>query len=57
MMWAKHLECVGETRNALKILVGKLEGNRPIGRPRCRWEDNNNMDPQRNMVGLWIGYI
>jgi hypothetical protein len=27
-------------RNALKILVGKLDGKRPLGRPRCRWEDN-----------------
>jgi hypothetical protein len=30
---------MGENRNAYKILVGKPEGNRPLGRPRCRWVD------------------
>jgi hypothetical protein len=33
-----------EKRNAYRILVGKLEGKRPLGRPRCRWEDNIKMD-------------
>jgi hypothetical protein len=31
---------MGETRNAYKILVGKPEGKRPLGRPRSRWVDN-----------------
>jgi hypothetical protein len=31
-------------KNAYKILVGKLEGKRPLGRPKCRWEDNIRMD-------------
>jgi hypothetical protein len=30
---------MGETRNTYRILVGKPEGNRPIGRPNCRWVD------------------
>jgi hypothetical protein len=34
----------GEKRSAYRILVGKSEGNRPIGRPRLRWEDNVKMD-------------
>jgi hypothetical protein len=34
---SKHL---GEKRNAYRILVGKPEGKRPLGRPRRRWEDN-----------------
>jgi hypothetical protein len=34
----------GKKRNALKILVGMLDGKRPLGSPRCRWEDNINMD-------------
>jgi hypothetical protein len=33
-----------ETRNAYRILVGKPEGERPLGRPRCRWVDNINID-------------
>jgi hypothetical protein len=31
-------------RNAYKVLVGKPEGERPVGRPRCRWEDNIRID-------------
>jgi hypothetical protein len=34
----------GEKRNAYRILVGKPEGKRPLGRPRRRWEDNKRMD-------------
>jgi hypothetical protein len=34
----------GEKRNAYRILVGMPEGNRPLGRPRCRWVDNIKMD-------------
>jgi hypothetical protein len=30
----------GEVRNAKKVLVGKLEGKRPLGRPKHRWKDN-----------------
>jgi hypothetical protein len=35
---------MGATRNAYRILVGKPEGKRPLGRPRRRWVDNNKMD-------------
>jgi hypothetical protein len=34
----------GDKRNAYRILMGKPEGNRPLGRPRRRWEDNIKMD-------------
>ena len=34
----------GERRGAYKVLVGKPEGKRPLGNPRCRWEDNIKMD-------------
>jgi hypothetical protein len=34
----------GEKRNSYRLLVGKPEEKRPLGRPRCRWEDNIRMD-------------
>jgi hypothetical protein len=40
MRWAGYVVYMGEMRNAYSILVGKPEGKRPLGRPRCRWEDN-----------------
>jgi hypothetical protein len=44
MRWAEHVACMGEVRGAYNILVGRPEGRRPLGRPRCRWEDNIKMD-------------
>jgi hypothetical protein len=44
MRWAGHVAQMGEKRNAYRILVGKPEGKRPLGRPRCRWVDNIKMD-------------
>jgi hypothetical protein len=44
MRWAGHVACMGEERNAYRILVRKPEGRRPLGRPRCRWVDNIKMD-------------
>jgi hypothetical protein len=35
---------MGEKRNAYRLLVGKPEGKRPLGRPRCMWVDNIRMD-------------
>jgi hypothetical protein len=35
---------MGEMRNAYRLLVGKPEGKRPLGRPRCKWVDNIRMD-------------
>jgi hypothetical protein len=35
---------MGENRDAYRILVGRGEERRPLGRPRCRWEDNIKMD-------------
>jgi hypothetical protein len=40
MRWAGNVELMGEKMNAYRILVGKLEGKRPLGRPRHRWKDN-----------------
>jgi len=37
MRWVGHVAQMGQMRNAYNILVGKPEGKRPLGRPRCRW--------------------
>jgi len=46
MRWAGHVARMGEDRGVHRVLVGKPEGKRPLGRPRCRWEDNIRMDFQ-----------
>jgi hypothetical protein len=46
---------MGEKRGVHRVLVGKLEGKRPLGRPRSRWEDNINMDLQEVGYGAWTG--
>jgi hypothetical protein len=38
---------MGEGRDVYRVLVGKPEGKRPLGRTRHRWEDNIKMDPQK----------
>jgi hypothetical protein len=42
--WAGHVARVGEGRKVYRVMVGKPEGNRPLGRPRRRWEDRVKMD-------------
>jgi len=44
MRWAGHVARMREGRGVNRILVGKPEGKRPLGRSRRRWEDNINMD-------------
>ena len=51
MRWAGHVAHMWEVRGAYRVLVGKPEGKRPLGRPRHRWEDNIKMDLQE--VGCW----
>ena len=46
MTCAGHVAHMGESRGMYKVLVGKHEGRRPLGRSRCRWEDNVKMDFQ-----------
>jgi len=43
MRWAGHVARMGEGRGVHRVLVGKPEGKRPLGRPRHRWEDNIKM--------------
>jgi hypothetical protein len=56
MRWVGHVACVNE-RGVYRVLVGKLEGKRPLGRPRHRWMDNIRMDLQEVGCGFvdWIG--
>jgi hypothetical protein len=51
MRWAGHVACTREMRNEYTILVGKPEGNRPLGRPRRGWEDNIKLDLTEIGVG------
>jgi hypothetical protein len=56
MTWPGHLALTGEGRGVYRILVGRPEGKRPLGRPRRRWEDNIKMDLRK--IGIdganWI---
>ena len=54
--WAGHVACMGEMRGVYRVLVGKPEGRRPLGRPKLRWEDNIKVDLQGvGWVGAWTG--
>ena len=55
--WAGHVARMGEERGAHRVLLGKPEGKRPLGRPRRRWVDNIRMDLQEVGCGYvdWIG--
>ena len=57
MRWAGHVARMGEERGVYRVLVGKPEGRRPLGRPRRRWADNIRMDLQEVGCGYmdWIG--
>jgi hypothetical protein len=46
MRWAGHVTRMGEWRDMYRVLVGKIEGKRPMGRPRRRWTDNSKIDLQ-----------
>ena len=53
MIWEGHVARIWEGRVVHRVLVGKPEGKRPLGRPRRRWEDNIKMDVQEVGGGLW----
>jgi hypothetical protein len=56
MRWAGHVARMGEERKMYKVLVGKPEGKRPLGRPRRRWQDRVRMDLGETGLGVvdWI---
>jgi len=57
MRWAGHVARIGEESGLYRVLVGKPEGRRPLGRPRHRWVDNIRTDLQEVGCGYmnWIG--
>ena len=56
LRWAGHVARMGKGRSALKIVTGKPTGERPLGRPRRRWEDNIRMDLEEISInaGNWV---
>jgi hypothetical protein len=59
MRWAGHMVRVWEKRNVYRLLVGKPEGKRPVGRPRRGWIDNIKLDLSGIRLGVvdWIGLV
>jgi hypothetical protein len=50
--WAGHVARMGEGRNVYRVLVGKLKGKKALGRPKHRWEDDQN-----GPYGDWLGGV
>jgi len=59
MGWAGHVARMGERKGVYRVLVGKIEGKRPLGRPRRRWEDNIKIELQKVGCGRmdWIDLV
>ena len=55
MRLAGHVARMGERRSVYRVLVGKPEWKRPLGRPSHRWEVNNKMDLQEEGCWVWTG--
>jgi hypothetical protein len=55
MRWAGHVARMGDGRGVYRVMVGKPEGKRPLGRSRRRWKDNIKMDLQEVGCGGWTG--
>jgi hypothetical protein len=55
--WAGHVARMGEKRNVYRLLVGKPEGKRPLGRSRRRWVDNIKMDILETGWRVWTGLV
>ena len=56
MRWVGHVARIGEGKGVHRVLVGKTEGKRPLGRARRRWEGNIKMDLQEvgRSCGDWV---
>jgi hypothetical protein len=56
MRWAEYVARMGEEGTFYKVLVGKPEGKRPLGRSRRRWEDGIRMNLRELVWRVWIGF-
>jgi len=59
MRWTAHVAHMGERRGVYRVLMGKPEGKKPLGRPWCRWEYNIKLDHQEVGCGgmgwsMWL---
>ena len=60
LRWAGHVARMEEGRSAFEIVIGKPTGKRPLGRPRCRWEDSITMDLEEidiNAENYWRALV
>jgi hypothetical protein len=57
MRWAGYVARMGEERKVYRVLVGKPEGKRPLGRPRRRWENGIRMDLRAIGLGGGVDWI
>jgi hypothetical protein len=56
MRWAGHMAYMGQGRNVQRVLVGKPEGKRSFGRPKCRSENGIKVDLRETGWGVWSGF-
>jgi hypothetical protein len=57
MRWEGHVAQIGEKRNTYRLLMGKPEGKRPLGRPRHGWVNNTRMALVEVQWGDWTGLV
>jgi hypothetical protein len=57
MSWTEHVARMGEKRSACRILVGKPEGKRPLGRPKRRWVDTIKWILEIQIRVVWTGLM
>jgi hypothetical protein len=57
MRWTGHVARMGKKRNSYRLLVGKPEGKRPLGRPRRRWVGNIRMHLGGWDGVMWTGFV
>jgi len=55
--WTGHVERMGKRRDAYRVLVGRPQGKRSLGRHRCRWKDNIKIELGEVRWGSWTGLL